>query len=753
MSDDERMSSSSSSSSSSGVDVGGETPVAPTKEAAATASQKRTIFVRSLPASATTESVTEFFSQSYPIKHATVVVDPATKKSRGFGFVTFVDHEDVPRVMKELNGAKLDGRKIKLDIAEPRNREVDETVDGKGKSHNIPSATALKVKEDKEQQKLNQQSSKLIIRNLPWSVKTDQDLATLFRSYGKVKKAMIPKRPGGKHPGFGFVTLRGRKCAEAAVEGVNGKEVDGRPVAVDFAVEKQVWEKLHEAKEPEQKDSKADVDVGDSELEDDEEMSDAEKEEDDDEDSQISSDEDEDEDEAEGSDEEAEDEGENKGENDDHEDERNNTTIFIRNLPWSSTDESLFEHFKSFGPVRYARVVLDRESGTPRGTAFVCFWNHEDFVTCLRNSPKKVEVTDKKQKHTAKQSVLEDTRKDPSGRYTMDGRVLHLSQAVSKAKAHELEAEGSSKRYERDHDKRRLFLLSEGAITSSNPLYAKLSPTEIKSREESAKARQKLIKSNPILHLSLTRLSVRNLPRNIDSKALKSLAREAVVGFASDVKAGLRQPMTKEELTRGKETVAEAERRRKLKGKGIVRQAKVVFETREGNKAADGGKEETAAGEKSRGYGFIEYTTHRSALMGLRWLNGRDMTSKSNETGESAEKRRRLMVEFAIENAQVVKRRLEREEQARTGKPRYPAKDNGDEGPPKRKFDGGDKKRPGKNDAKKFQKYDKNKRPNNKTNTNPRLNSNSKSKPDSKQASKSNKQQKQSNKRKASAMA
>lgn len=124
---------------------------------------------------------------------------------------------------------------------------------------------------------------------------------------------------------------------------------------------------------------------------------------------------------------------------------------------------------------------------------------------------------------------------------------------------------------------------------------------------------------------------------------------------------------------RGGDEDREAERRRKAQGKGIVRQAKVV--------------EEKAGTGRSRGYGFIEYSSHRWALMGLRWLNGHEVggtaapsekrTGKgavraAKEKGEGAapppaieEKKKRLIVEFAIENAQVVARRKEKEEKAR----------------------------------------------------------------------------------------
>ncbi|KAL6241277.1 RNA recognition motif-containing protein [Rhinocladiella similis] len=56
--------------------------------------QRNSLFVRSLPASVTTERLAEHFSQSFPLKHAIMVVDPETKISKGFGFVTFADAED-----------------------------------------------------------------------------------------------------------------------------------------------------------------------------------------------------------------------------------------------------------------------------------------------------------------------------------------------------------------------------------------------------------------------------------------------------------------------------------------------------------------------------------------------------------------------------------------------------------------------------------------------------------------------------------
>ncbi|KAL2128576.1 hypothetical protein VTI74DRAFT_9001 [Chaetomium olivicolor] len=628
----------------------------------------RQLFVRSLPPTATSESLTEFFSQHYPVKHATVVLDPKTKESRGYGFVSFADPEDAVEAKEKLNNELFNGRRLKLDIAQPRHRDA-----AKSGPEVVSKAVEEKRKREAELEEARK-PPKLIIRNLPWSIKTSDQLAKLFQSFGKVKYADLPNNKG-KLAGFGFVTLRGRKNAEKAMEAINGKEIDGRTLAVDWAVDKQTWEKQKDAaqedaaKSPKAKKSKKpakekededddpnmtqeDRDLmnffknyGDN-LEDEEDEDEDEDEEKEDENEEGSEEDDEEADD----DEELDEDDENESEVDEEDTPKklmtdNSTTLFIRNLPYTTTDETLKAHFSRFGPVRYARVVMDHTLDRPAGTGFVCFFNLDDCKTCLKGAPRHRPIAT-----LAKHSVLQDETADPEGKYTLEGRILQVAQAVSKDEATRL---GDESKKGKEKDKRRLFLLSEGAIPKNSPLYNKLTPTEIKMREASAKQRKKLIESNPSLHLSLTRLAIRNIPHNLGSKDLKALAREAVVGFAKDVKQGLRAPLSKEENARGGEQDKQAEHRRKEKRKGVVRQAKIVFETAQGSKV----DEKTGAG-KSRGYGFIEYSSHRWALMGLRWLNGHAL---KNEAGKT----QRLIVEFAIENANVVQRRRQQEEKAR----------------------------------------------------------------------------------------
>ena len=617
----------------------------------------RSLFVRSLPQTATSESLTDFFSQSFPLKHATVVIDSESKQSKGYGFVTFADIEDAQTAKDTFNGSLFEGQKIKVELAEPRHRQANE--DG------LTWATKAKARPGPQKREF-QHPPKLIVRNLPWTIKEPEHLAVLFRSYGKVKHATLPRKKPGLSAGFGFVILRGRKNAERALEGINGKEIDGRTLAVDWAVEKEVWETMQnentgteiqdrdvdaptveEDNESIELDESHQIDVKDTSQIDTERSTSS-----DGEDSQPTSDLDKEVD-----------EGSLARVTD-----NSISTLFIRNLPFTSTDDVLRGHFELFGPVRYARVVLDHATERPKGTGFVCFYNQEDAESCLREAPRMQlnpgqgsGTTRGASISSTKPSILEDMSLDRSGRYTVEGRVLQLSRAVDRNEATRLTFASSNIRDARDRDRRRLYLLSEGTIPSNTPLYEHLSRSEIKMREDSAKQRQSLIKSNPTLHLSLTRLSIRNLPRSISSKDLKALAREAVVGFARDVKGGLRKQLSKEELSRGGEEMKQADKARKAKGKGIVKQAKIVFEGREGSKVT----EDSGAG-RSRGYGFIEYSSHRWALMGLRWLNGYAVEPAQNVDGtNNTERRKRLITEFAIENAQVVGRRHEREAKAR----------------------------------------------------------------------------------------
>lgn len=47
------------------------------------------------------------------------------------------------------------------------------------------------------------------------------------------------------------------------------------------------------------------------------------------------------------------------------------TTLYVGNLPWSTTEEDLAAFFAASGQIRSTRIITDRESGRSRGFGFV----------------------------------------------------------------------------------------------------------------------------------------------------------------------------------------------------------------------------------------------------------------------------------------------------------------------------------------------------------------------------------------------
>ena len=78
-------------------------------------------------------------------------------------------------------------------------------------------------------------SVKLYVGNLPFSI-SDQDLEGLFAQAGQVESvSVITDRDTGRSRGFGFVEMESREAAEAAIQQLNGYEMDGRAIVVNEA--------------------------------------------------------------------------------------------------------------------------------------------------------------------------------------------------------------------------------------------------------------------------------------------------------------------------------------------------------------------------------------------------------------------------------------------------------------------------------------------------------------------------------------
>ena len=77
----------------------------------------------------------------------------------------------------------------------------------------------------------------IYVGNISWGL-NDQDLENVFAEYGTVTSAkIITDRMTNRSRGFGFVEMS--DGAEAAIEALNGTEVDGRELVVNESIPKE----------------------------------------------------------------------------------------------------------------------------------------------------------------------------------------------------------------------------------------------------------------------------------------------------------------------------------------------------------------------------------------------------------------------------------------------------------------------------------------------------------------------------------
>jgi RNA recognition motif-containing protein len=75
---------------------------------------------------------------------------------------------------------------------------------------------------------------KIYVGNLPWSV-DEEGLKKLFAEYNPEEVTLIKDKYSGRSKGFGFVTISDEEAAKKAVESMNEKEIEGRPLKVSEA--------------------------------------------------------------------------------------------------------------------------------------------------------------------------------------------------------------------------------------------------------------------------------------------------------------------------------------------------------------------------------------------------------------------------------------------------------------------------------------------------------------------------------------
>ncbi len=82
---------------------------------------------------------------------------------------------------------------------------------------------------------MSEQNAKLFVGSLPWRT-TEEALQAHFEQAGNVVSvAIISDRATGRSKGFGFVEMSSPEEAEKAIEMFDGKDYEGREIAVSIA--------------------------------------------------------------------------------------------------------------------------------------------------------------------------------------------------------------------------------------------------------------------------------------------------------------------------------------------------------------------------------------------------------------------------------------------------------------------------------------------------------------------------------------
>eukprot|EP00440_Ansanella_granifera_P042303 gb/GFBE01045863.1/.p1 GENE.gb/GFBE01045863.1/~~gb/GFBE01045863.1/.p1 ORF type:complete len:885 (+),score=280.28 gb/GFBE01045863.1/:1-2655(+) len=595
----------------------------------------RSVQLRGLPSNASKDAVQAWIEEQLPGGCGIESIRRVLGESGQFA-ISFRKDQNAKRALEVLNGADMQGSTV---------------------------SASLRALE------LSRQSSKagrLIVRNLAFDAR-EKHVRKAFQQVGEISDVHLPSKAGGApgaHRGFAFVQYAEAASAERAVAELNGTKICGRGVAVDWSVDASVYTSLQREEQPQLKPEKPEKKNTRQPAEDDEDDDEGEEEEDEDEEEEDEEEDDEKEREEEGPDAElkrmkellgqdVEEDDDDDDDDDEEEDSAKNKkakakeatkkskkkdkdndkerapgydidqgrTVFVRNVPFDAGEDDLKEVFRRYGKVGSIKLVPDRSGqNAHRGSAFIKFAEASGAQAALATEAE----AEKKLKELSSVVKRSDQRELPAVEgfgVSLKGRRLVLKPAVNPQEASELSDKSKPQKGQAAKERMAwMHLLNVGDISESDPKWQQLSKSEQRQRQEGRKERKWRV-NNPNFTIHPQRLSIRNLPTHVDATKL----REKVVKHLSEV-LGPEGAGKKARMKEAQEAIMKA---------SLVRDSERRTESNE---------------RRSKGFGFIAFKDHASAMKTLQFLNDNPRVFGGN---------RRPIVEFAVED----KRKLRMQEE------------------------------------------------------------------------------------------
>ncbi len=170
------------------------------------------LFVGGLPREIGTEELREMFAKFGDMLDCFVPTDDSGA-NRGFGFVTYHEKSIAETAAKELDGTRINGRRIGVRDADSDDKK------GKNKSRREPDGM------------------KFYVGNLPFKAESDT-LKELFAKHATVVDVNIITDNGGRPKGFAFITVKEKDKGDEIIQQLNGTEIMGRKIRVDISQKK-----------------------------------------------------------------------------------------------------------------------------------------------------------------------------------------------------------------------------------------------------------------------------------------------------------------------------------------------------------------------------------------------------------------------------------------------------------------------------------------------------------------------------------